>query len=677
MSSSSSSSPVQRLYCHNCRRVTASTRSDPWRCNSCLGYFVEKWDSGVDKIETPWSLEAERDEIMDAESTNVQASDSQSAAGEDMAPPDYPAPPIAIAVDIMEPAPRMEPADEAWNAVRRSRAASWWIPPSRDHQAMGRDAFDNSHPFGRGHEVVLGMDAMPFLLGSSMAAAGRPSSGAGGNQQRNGVSPLERALLQQVLMATFNHAGMHSHATSPSILSRFRDVTATQQDEQDECAICQCRYVCGDVLNRIRDAIPASTAALPRLAATSRFFSTHGALADKLKGIVDEAKSTGTYKSERIITSPQGASLYVEGSKQREILNFCANNYLGLSNDPELVAAAKETLGSHGFGLSSVRFICGTQDIHKKLEKTIAKFHGMEDCILFPSCFDANGGIFETLLGPEDAVISDALNHASIIDGIRLCKAQRFRYNHMDMDDLEARLEESKSANIRLIVTDGVFSMDGDVAPLDKIVELAKKYPNTYVMVDECHATGVFGANGRGTPDMFGVKVDIINSTLGKALGGATGGYTAASSDIIEVMRQKARPYLFSNSVAPSVVGASQVAFDRLEKTPELQERLAKNTAYFRKSLNRAGFTILGDDRCPIVPVLLGDARLATQFADALLDRDIYVIGFSYPVVPKGQARIRVQLSAAHTEKQLQKAVAAFISVGKELGVLEPITGDA
>ncbi|EER01838.1 delta-aminolevulinic acid synthetase, putative [Perkinsus marinus ATCC 50983] len=426
----------------------------------------------------------------------------------------------------------------------------------------------------------------------------------------------------------------------------------------------------------------ASVAILPRLPhysvlTLSRGFATHGALADKLKAVVEEAKSTGTYKSERIITSPQGASLHVEGGKQRDILNFCANNYLGLANDPQLVAAAAETLKTHGFGLSSVRFICGTQDIHKKLERTIAKFHGMEDCILFPSCFDANGGIFETLLSAEDAVISDVLNHASIIDGIRLCKAQRFRYNHLDMQDLEAKIKEASNAKIRLIVTDGVFSMDGDIAPLDKIVELAHKYPNTYVMVDECHATGVFGANGRGTPDMYGVKVDIINSTLGKALGGATGGYTAASSDIIEVMRQKARPYLFSNSVAPSVVGASQVAFEKLEESPELQEKLAKNTEYFRKALNRAGFTVLGDSRCPIVPVLLGDAKLATQFADALLDRDIYVIGFSYPVVPKGQARIRVQLSAAHTEKQLQKAVAAFVSVGKELGVLEPITGDA
>jgi glycine C-acetyltransferase len=351
--------------------------------------------------------------------------------------------------------------------------------------------------------------------------------------------------------------------------------------------------------------------------------------------------------------------------------NFCANNYLGLSNHPALIAAAKDALDTHGFGLSSVRFICGTQDIHKALEKKIAAFHGTEDAILFPSCFDANAGIFEALLGPGDAIISDELNHASIIDGIRLCKAERHRYKHLDMADLEAKLAATAGARIRLVVTDGVFSMDGDVAPLKEIVALAKKY-DARTFIDECHATGFFGPTGRGTDEYFGVRgqIDIINSTLGKALGGATGGYTAASAPIVDMLRQRARPYLFSNSVAPSVVGASLKVFEMLEGDASYVARVRALTHRFRDGLAKAGFTVKGARDHPICPVMLGDARLAAEFADAMLKRGVYVIGFSYPVVPKGAARIRTQISAAHSEADIDFAIKAFTEVGKEKGVI-------
>lgn len=386
-------------------------------------------------------------------------------------------------------------------------------------------------------------------------------------------------------------------------------------------------------------------------------------------------RAAGTFKTERVISSPQGPQVKLG---KKNFLNFCSNNYLGLSNHPEINRAAKAAIDSHGYGMSSVRFICGTTDMHKELEIGLSKFHGMEDTILYPSCFDANGGIFEAILSDQDAVISDALNHASIIDGIRLCKAARFRYKHMDMADLEAKLIEAKNARIRLIVTDGVFSMDGDIAPLDEIRALADKYPNTYIMVDECHATGVFGHHGKGTPDLFGVKVDIINSTLGKALGGGTGGYTAASKEIVDILRQKSRPYLFSNSIPPPVVGASLKALELLmEPGNVLQETLIANTKYFRTRMHDAGFSVLGDSRSPIVPVLVGEAKLSALLAEELLDRGIYVTSFSYPVVPKQTARIRVQLSAAHTEKQLAQAVAAFAGAGKDVGVLERYTAEA
>ena len=383
---------------------------------------------------------------------------------------------------------------------------------------------------------------------------------------------------------------------------------------------------------------------------------------------LEEIQAAGTYKKERVITSPQGSLIQSQGN---EVLNFCANNYLGLSNHPELVAAAKETLDTHGFGLSSVRFICGTQDLHIKLEDEITKFHETEGTILYPSCFDANAGLFEAILTAEDAVISDALNHASIIDGIRLCKAQRYRYSHLDMKDLEEKLKETQNCRYRLIATDGVFSMDGDVAPLDRIVELARKY-KANIFVDECHATGFYGKNGKGTPEHFGVinEIDIINSTLGKALGGGSGGYTTGSKEIVELLRQKGRPYLFSNTIAPPLVGAYLKVFDMLNKGGELRKRLKENTLQFRKRMVDAGFKILGHPECPIAPVWLGDAKLASEFADALMKENIYVIGFSYPVVPKEQARIRVQLSAAHTIEQVDRAVDAFIKVGKQKGVL-------
>ena len=401
---------------------------------------------------------------------------------------------------------------------------------------------------------------------------------------------------------------------------------------------------------------------------------------DALKTILTESLSAireaGTYKNERVITSPQSAEVILSDGKK--FLNFCANNYLGLSNNPDIKSAAKAAIDTHGYGMSSVRFICGTTDIHKKLETKLSSFHDMEDTILYPSCFDANGGIFEALLTDQDAVISDALNHASIIDGIRLSKAKRFRYKHLDMKDLKSMLEQSKDARIRLIVTDGVFSMDGDIAPLDQIRALADQYPNTYIMVDECHATGVFGKNGKGTPDLFNVKVDIINSTLGKALGGGTGGYTTGSREIVDILRQKSRPYLFSNSIPPAVVGASLKALELLQDpASNIQAQLASNVEYMRTRLNEAGFSVLGNPLCPIVPVLVGNAKQSADLAENLLQRGIYVTSFSYPVVPKDTARIRVQVSADHSRKQLTKAIAAFIGAGKEVDLLGRYTAEA
>ncbi len=384
---------------------------------------------------------------------------------------------------------------------------------------------------------------------------------------------------------------------------------------------------------------------------------------------LEEIRKAGTYKEERVICTPQSSAIKVEG-RIDEVLNFCANNYLGLSSHPEVIEAAKSAFDTHGFGLSSVRFICGTQDIHKELEFKIAQFHKTDDAILYSSCFDANAGLFETILTAEDAVISDALNHASIIDGIRLCKAKRFRYKHADMKDLEEKLKEAQDARIRLIATDGVFSMDGDLAPLDKICELAEKY-DAVVMVDDSHATGFVGPTGRGTPEHFGVidQIDILTSTLGKALGGASGGYTTGRKEIVEYLRQRSRPYLFSNTLAPAIVKAAIKVFDILSTTDELRKRLYENTQYFRQKISEAGFTIKPGEH-PIVPIMLGDAKLATEFADKMLEKGIYVIGFSYPVVPKGEARIRVQISAAHTREHLDRAIKAFTEVGKELGVI-------
>lgn len=389
-------------------------------------------------------------------------------------------------------------------------------------------------------------------------------------------------------------------------------------------------------------------------------------LQNELKGI----EEAGTWKKERVITSVQASEISV--STGSHVLNFCANNYLGLSNHPKVSEAAINTIKDRGFGLSSVRFICGTQDIHVELEEAIAKFHGMDAAILYPSCFDANAGLFEQILGPEDAVISDTLNHASIIDGIRLCKAKRFRYRHNDVAHLEEILKETQStARNRLIATDGVFSMDGDIAPLKEICDLAEKY-DAQVFVDDCHGTGFFGATGRGSPEYAGVegRVTIINSTLGKALGGATGGYTVGPKAVIDLLRQRARPYLFSNSITPSVAGASLEVFRMLSESSELIEKLHANVVQFRTQMKAAGFTVSGADSHAIAAVMLGDARLASEFADAMLEKGIYVIGFSYPVVPKGEARIRVQLSAAHTPDQVQKAIDAFIAVGKEKGVI-------
>ncbi|MEZ4939472.1 MAG: glycine C-acetyltransferase [Saprospiraceae bacterium] len=388
------------------------------------------------------------------------------------------------------------------------------------------------------------------------------------------------------------------------------------------------------------------------------------ALEQELQGIRD----AGLYKEERIITSRQGP--VIDTTAQPQVLNFCANNYLGLSSHPAVIEAAIEAVKSHGFGLSSVRFICGTQDIHKELESRIADFLGQEDAILYAAAFDANGGLFEPLLGPEDAIISDELNHASIIDGIRLCKAQRFRYKHNDMNALEDCLKEAAGAGRRMIFTDGAFSMDGTIAQLDKICDLADKY-DAMVGIDECHATGFLGKTGRGTHEYRHVmdRIDIITGTLGKALGGASGGFTAARKEIVELLRQRSRPYLFSNTVAPAIVGASIKVMDLLSGSTALRDKLEHNTQWFRKAMTEAGFDIIPGDH-PIVPIMLYDAPLAQQFAKKLLDEGIYVIGFFFPVVPKGKARIRVQLSAAHEPGHLEKAVAAFIKVGKSLGVI-------
>jgi len=392
-------------------------------------------------------------------------------------------------------------------------------------------------------------------------------------------------------------------------------------------------------------------------------------LRPKLQRELLEIEEAGLYKRERVIAGPQDVEITLEDG--RKVLNFCANNYLGLSSHPRVLEAAKRTLDTHGFGMSSVRFICGTQDIHKQLEKTIADFHHTDDTILYAAAFDANGGAFEPILGPNDAIISDALNHASIIDGVRLTKAVRKRYAHSDMADLEKALQETQDCENRIIVTDGVFSMDGDVAKLDEICDLADKY-HALVMVDECHASGFLGKTGIGAIEKKGVvgRVDIITSTLGKALGGAMGGFTTGRQEIIDMLRQRSRPYLFSNSLAPTIVGASLEVFKLLSETTELRDQLEENAAYFRKGLTEAGFELKPGDT-PIIPVMLHDAALSQRFADALLEEGIYVIGFYYPVVPKGAARIRTQLSAAHTREQLDHALAAFTKVGRELGVLK------
>ena len=391
----------------------------------------------------------------------------------------------------------------------------------------------------------------------------------------------------------------------------------------------------------------------------------------KLEQELKSIEEAGLFKRERIITSPQSAEITIAGGKQ--VLNFCANNYLGLSSHPRVVQAAKEAIDTHGFGMSSVRFICGTQDIHKELEKKLSEFLETEDTILYAAAFDANGGVFEPLFGAEDAIISDALNHASIIDGVRLCKAMRYRYEHNNMEDLEKQLQDAVAAGAqqKIIVTDGVFSMDGTIAKLDKIVALAEKY-QALVMTDECHSTGFMGKTGRGVHEHRGVmgKIDIITGTLGKALGGASGGFTSGRKEIIELLRQRSRPYLFSNTLAPSITGASIAVLELLSETTELRDRLEKNTSYFREKMEAAGFDIKPGEHA-IVPIMLYDAVLSQKMAEKLLERGIYVIGFYYPVVPKGQARIRVQISAGHQQEHLDQAIAAFIAVGKELGVIQ------
>lgn len=389
---------------------------------------------------------------------------------------------------------------------------------------------------------------------------------------------------------------------------------------------------------------------------------------DTLQAELQAIESNGLLKKERVIVTPQGANVKV--SSGDEVVIMCANNYLGLSSHPAVIQAAKDALDTHGFGMSSVRFICGTQDIHKELERKIAEFYGTEDTILYAAAFDANGGVFEPLFTEEDAIISDELNHASIIDGIRLCKAQRYRYKHSDMSNLEAQLIKAQDQRFRIIVTDGVFSMDGDLAKMDEICALAEKY-DALVMTDECHSAGFIGKTGRGVPEHFGVmdKVDIITGTLGKALGGAMGGYTTGKKEIIEMLRQRSRPYLFSNSLAPSIVGAGIKVFELLSATTELRDKLEENTLYFKERIKAAGFDIKPGDS-PIVPIMLYDAALSQQFANRLLEEGVYAVGFFYPVVAKGQARIRTQISAAHTKADLDKAIAAFIKVGKELGVI-------
>lgn len=396
----------------------------------------------------------------------------------------------------------------------------------------------------------------------------------------------------------------------------------------------------------------------------------YGKIKEHLQHEIEEIKNEGLFKEERIIVTPQDAVIKIDTGQ--EVINFCANNYLGLSSHPEVIQAAKDAMDTHGFGMSSVRFICGTQDIHKELEKKIAHFYGTEDTILYAAAFDANGGVFEPLLGAEDAIISDALNHASIIDGVRLCKAKRYRYANSDMQDLEVQLKQADAdgARFKILVTDGVFSMDGIVAPLDKICDLADAY-DALVMIDECHATGFIGEKGIGTLEEKGVmgRIDIITGTLGKALGGAMGGYTTGKKEIISLLRQRSRPYLFSNSLAPAIVGASIKVFDMLENDTSLRDKLQENTAYFKKGIVNAGFDIVDGDSA-IVPVMLYDAKLSQEMANKLLQRGIYVIGFFYPVVPKGKARIRVQLSAAHTKAHLDTAIKAFTEVGKELKIV-------
>jgi glycine C-acetyltransferase len=395
----------------------------------------------------------------------------------------------------------------------------------------------------------------------------------------------------------------------------------------------------------------------------------YGKIKEHLTKELEQISDAGLFKAERIISSSQEAEIELESGEK--VLNFCANNYLGLSNHPELVEAAKNAMDTHGFGMSSVRFICGTQDLHKSLEQKIASYFGTEDTILYAACFDANGGVFEPLLTAEDAIISDSLNHASIIDGVRLCKAQRYRYKNADMEDLEQQLKEAQAQRFRIIVTDGVFSMDGNVAPVDRICELAEKY-DAMVMVDECHSAGVVGKTGRGVTELFNIrgKVDIITGTLGKAFGGAIGGFTTGRKEIIEMLRQRSRPYLFSNSIPPAVVGAGIRMFDMMDETTELQERLHHNTSYFNAKMQAAGFDIK-PTQSAICAVMLYDAKLSQEFATRLLDEGIYVIGFYFPVVPREQARIRVQLSAAHTQEHLDRAIEGFTKVGRALDVIE------
>ncbi len=393
----------------------------------------------------------------------------------------------------------------------------------------------------------------------------------------------------------------------------------------------------------------------------------YGSVKEELQRELDSIREAGTFKDERIISSPQSAAIQVPGG---EVINFCANNYLGLADNPEIIAAAKRALDERGFGMASVRFICGTQDLHKDLEAAISRFNGTDDTILYSSCFDANGGLFETILGEDDAIISDALNHASIIDGIRLCKAERFRFPNSDMVELENLLHQTQGHRRRMIATDGVFSMDGYLAKLDQICDLAERY-DAMVMVDDSHATGYIGATGRGTPEHFGVqgRVDVITSTLGKALGGASGGYATGRKEIVALLRQRSRPYLFSNTLTPALAAAGIAVLEMLSRTTALRDRLMDNTRTFRSQLEKLGFDVLRGETA-IVPVMLYEAKLATDFAEEMLDEGIYVIGFSYPVVPKGQARIRVQISAAHEREHLDRAVAAFETVGKRLGVI-------